>query len=144
MRPVAMPISAPKPNSPPSANWVEALCRTIAEFDLLQEPLRRGLVLGHDAIGVMRAIGLDMVDRRVETVDNADRNDRVEIFRPPILFGRRRHTRVRLTRRLVATHRAARLDQRVDQLAQQERRDRAMHEQRFGRAADPQRAASWR
>src|SRR5262249_5715495 len=31
MRPVAMPISAPKPNSPPSANWVEALCSTIAE-----------------------------------------------------------------------------------------------------------------
>src|SRR5262249_45109078 len=30
-RPVAMPISAPKPNSPPSANWVEALCNTIAE-----------------------------------------------------------------------------------------------------------------
>src|SRR5262245_10617774 len=30
-RPVAMPISAPKPNSPPSANWVEALCRKIAE-----------------------------------------------------------------------------------------------------------------
>src|SRR5580704_15301019 len=29
--PVAMPISAPKPNSPPSANCVEALCRTIAE-----------------------------------------------------------------------------------------------------------------
>src|SRR5215470_335863 len=30
-RPVAMPISAPNPNSPPSANWVEALCSTIAE-----------------------------------------------------------------------------------------------------------------
>src|SRR5262249_39157461 len=30
IRPVAMPISAPMPNSPPSANWVEALCRTMA------------------------------------------------------------------------------------------------------------------
>src|SRR5262245_9750325 len=29
-RPVAMPISPPMPNSPPSANWVEALCSTIA------------------------------------------------------------------------------------------------------------------
>jgi hypothetical protein len=28
--PVAMPISAPNPNSPPSANWVEALCSTMA------------------------------------------------------------------------------------------------------------------
>ena len=25
-----MPISPPKPNSPPSANWVEALTRTMA------------------------------------------------------------------------------------------------------------------
>src|ERR1700719_4347967 len=31
IRPVAMPISAPKPNSPPSANCVEALCITMAE-----------------------------------------------------------------------------------------------------------------
>ena len=30
MRPVAMPISAPMPNSPPSANWVEALTITMA------------------------------------------------------------------------------------------------------------------
>src|SRR5690606_30984886 len=29
--PVAMPISPPKPNSPPSANCVEALCMTMAE-----------------------------------------------------------------------------------------------------------------
>ena len=36
MRPVAMPISAPKPNSPPSANCVEALCSTIAESTSLR------------------------------------------------------------------------------------------------------------
>ena len=30
--PVAMPISAPKPNSPPSANCVEQLCMTLALF----------------------------------------------------------------------------------------------------------------
>src|SRR5690606_3697281 len=29
--PVAIPISPPNPNSPPSANWVEALWRTMAE-----------------------------------------------------------------------------------------------------------------
>ena len=137
MRPVAIPISAPNPNSPPSANWVEALCRTIAEIDLLQEPLRRGLVLGHDAVGVVGAVSLDMVDRRVETVDDADRDDRVEIFRAPVLFARRRHPRIGLTRRRIAAHGAAGLDQRVDQLPQQERGDRAMHEQGFGCAADP-------
>ena len=37
--PVAMPISAPMPNSPPSANWVEALCSTIALIDLGEEAL---------------------------------------------------------------------------------------------------------
>jgi hypothetical protein len=31
MRPAAMPLSAPKPNSPPLANGVEALCSAIAE-----------------------------------------------------------------------------------------------------------------
>src|SRR4030095_9676534 len=36
MRPVAMPISAPKPNSPPSANCVVALCSTIAESTSLR------------------------------------------------------------------------------------------------------------
>src|SRR5262245_30006626 len=35
-RPVAMPISAPNPNSPPSANCVEPLCRTIAESTSLR------------------------------------------------------------------------------------------------------------
>ena len=115
MRPVAMPISAPKPNSPPSANWVEALWMTIAEVDLLQEPLGGGLVLGDDAIGMMRAVGLDVVDRRLEAVDDAHGNDRVEIFGPPVLFARRSHSSVRLLRLLVAAHRAARLDQRLDQ-----------------------------
>jgi len=45
----AMPISAPKPNSPPSANWVEALCSTIAESTWPLRISRRGLVVGDDA-----------------------------------------------------------------------------------------------
>ena len=32
---VEIPISAPNPNSPPSANWVEAFCRIIALLILL-------------------------------------------------------------------------------------------------------------
>ena len=93
MRPVAMPISAPKPNSPPSANWVEALCSTIAESTSLQESLGRRLVLGDDAIGVMRAVGLDMVDCGLQAVDHTDGDHRVEILGAPILFARRRVTR---------------------------------------------------
>ena len=58
-----MPISPPKPNSPPSANWVEALCKTIAESTSLQKNLRRFLVVGDDRIGVVRAVAVDMGDR---------------------------------------------------------------------------------
>ena len=68
-RPVAMPISAPKPNSPPSANWVEALCSTIAESTSREEFLGRRGVVGDDGVGVVRAVALDMGDRRVDAVD---------------------------------------------------------------------------
>jgi hypothetical protein len=54
-----MPISAPKPNSPPSANCVEALCSTIAGVDLGQKALGRSRVTGDDGVRVVRAVGLD-------------------------------------------------------------------------------------
>ena len=109
---------------------------TIAEIDLAEEALRGGLVLGHDAIGVMRPVGLDVLDRRLQTVDDAQSDDRVEIFGPPIVFARRRHARVGLAGGRIAAHRAARLDQRLDQGLQHERRGGAVDEQRFGGAAD--------
>ena len=113
-------------------------------IDLLQEPLRRGLVLGHDAVGVMRAIGLDVVDRRIETVDDADSDDRVEIFGAPVLFGRRRRARVGFTRRRVAADRAAGLDQRVDQLAPAGRGRPRDAPKVFQPRHRPRCAASWR
>src|SRR6185437_4014550 len=76
-------------------------------IDLFQEALSRGSVLGHDAVGVVRAVGLDMSDRHIETVDDPDGDDRVEIFRAPVLLARRRDPLVRLARRGVAAHRAA-------------------------------------
>ena len=92
---------------------------TIAESTSLQEPLGGGHVLGDDAIGVMRAVGLDMVDRRLEAIDDAHGDDRVEIFGPPVLLRSPESTRASdLLRRLVAAHRAARLDQRPDQRAE--------------------------
>ena len=90
---------------------------TIAESTSLEEPLGGGPVLGDDAVGVMRAVGLDMVDRRREAIDDAHGDDRVEIFGPPVLLARRSDARVRLLRGLIAAHRAARLDQRSDQWA---------------------------
>src|ERR1700722_20719859 len=82
-------------------------------IDLLQEPLGHGPVLGHDAVGVMRAVGLDVVDRRIETVDDANGDDRVEIFGAPVLFARRRHPPIGLARGRIAAHGAACLDQGV-------------------------------
>ena len=43
---------------------------TMAEIDFLQEALRRRLVFGDDAIGMMRAEGFDMRDRLIETIDD--------------------------------------------------------------------------
>ena len=67
-------------------------------IDLPQETLGRRSVLGHDAVGVVGAVGLDMADRRLEAVDDADTYDRVEIFRAPVLFARRRDPRIGLAR----------------------------------------------
>ena len=78
-----------------------------------------------------------MGDRRIETVDDADGDDRVEIFRAPVLLARRRHPQIGLPRRGVAAHRAAGLDQRADQRREQERGDGTMHQQRLGGAAIP-------
>ena len=87
-RPVAMPISAPMPNSPPSANWVEALCSTMALSTRARNRSAVALVLGDDGVGVLRAVARDMVDRLIEAVDHLHRDDGVEIFGRPVLLGR--------------------------------------------------------
>src|ERR1700733_671535 len=44
-----------------------------------QKPLRRGRVVGDDAIGVLRAVVADVFDRRVHTVHHAHGDDGIEI-----------------------------------------------------------------
>src|SRR5580704_13971119 len=56
--------------------------------DFSEEGPGRRLVLGDDAIGMMRAKSLDMIDRGLEAVDDPDGDDGVEIFCPPVLYGR--------------------------------------------------------
>src|SRR5436190_10938642 len=46
-------------------------------IDLAEEFLRSAGVFGHDRIGMMRAVIVDMRDRLVETVDHSRRDDRV-------------------------------------------------------------------
>jgi len=131
---VEMPISAPMPNSPPSANWVEALTRTMA---LSTSRRNRSAVAASSvtiASGMMRAVAFDMVDRAGDAVHQPHREDRVEIFGAPILFRSPRH-------RLVERHHFG--SPRSSQPAfsdgrgcRQHRLGAAIDQQRLGRAAD--------
>ena len=69
-------------------------------------------------------------------VDDLRRDDRVEIFGAPVLFARRSDGRVGRLRRLVAAHRAARGEQRLDERGEHRRRGGAVDQQRLGGAAD--------
>ena len=51
--------------------------------------LRRALVLGHDGVGVVRAVGLDMLDRASTPSTTRHGDHRVQIFGAPVLLGRR-------------------------------------------------------
>jgi len=70
--PVAMPISAPKPNSPPSANWRRGVVQHDRGIDLVRKFLRRRLSAGDDRVGMMGAVALDVLDRRFQPpIDHA-------------------------------------------------------------------------
>src|SRR6266850_8224267 len=53
-------------------------------IDLAEEFLGGLCILGHDRIGMMRAVIVDMRDRLVEAVDDSRRDDRIFIFGVPI------------------------------------------------------------
>ena len=65
-RSVEMPISAPMPNSPPSANCVEALCSTMALSTRAGSARRWRALAVTIALGVRRAVAGDVRDRRVD------------------------------------------------------------------------------
>ena len=77
---VLMPISAPRPNSPPSLNRVLALIITAELSTAAANSPGRGQVAGHDRVGVLRAVAVDVLDRLVERVDHLDRDDRAEVL----------------------------------------------------------------
>ena len=55
--------------------------------DRAQEAFGGGLVFGDDGVGVMRAVGVDVIDRLIDRVHDFDRKDEVEVFRVPVLIG---------------------------------------------------------
>src|SRR5215213_73174 len=58
-------------------------------IDLAEKFPGRVSVLGHDRIGVARAVVLDMRDRPVDAVDDTRGDDGVEILGVPVVIGRR-------------------------------------------------------
>ena len=84
----------------------------------------------------MRAEALDMLHRAIHAIDHLGGDDRVEIFGRPVLLACRFHARVGRARRLIAAHLTAGIEQHGDERLEVGRHDRAVHEQRLGRAAD--------
>ena len=85
---VEMPISAPKPNSPPSVKRVEALTSTAAESTARDEALRVRLGVGDDRLGVRRGVAADVLDRRVERGYDGRGDLEREVLGGPVLLGR--------------------------------------------------------
>src|SRR6185436_73805 len=73
-----------------------------ARVDLAQEALRALRVLGDDRVGVLRAVGGDVLYRLLEPVHDPHGEDRVEILGVPVFLDRRLHPRHDAARRLVA------------------------------------------
>ncbi len=61
-----------------------------------------------------RAVPPDVLDRTLDAVHHPRRDDRVEIFRVPVVLGRRPDARVRLPDDLVAAHLATGSEERLD------------------------------
>ncbi|MNJ19841.1 hypothetical protein D3C77_141650 [compost metagenome] len=58
-------------------------------IDLGHELASLRLMFGHDGIGMVRAIVIDMFDGLVQAVDHANRQNRREVFSVPVRLGRR-------------------------------------------------------
>ena len=93
-------------------------------------------VFGDDRLGVLRAIGRDVTDRLFDAVDRAHRDDRVEIFGAPILFGRRFRARIVRAHARIAADFAARIREVVQDRRQMRADDACIDQHRLGRAAN--------
>src|SRR3954470_18542278 len=57
--------------------------------DLVQETFSGGWIVRDDGVGVVRTVGLDMVDGGVEPVHDAGCDDSIVIFGPPVVLAGR-------------------------------------------------------
>ena len=92
---VELPISAPIPNSPPSVNRVEALTYTQAASTPSWKARAERVSRGHDRLRMAAAVRIDVSDRLLGRIDDADRKLEREVLGVPVLVGRRVDRRVR-------------------------------------------------
>ena len=136
---VELPISAPIPNSPPSVNRVEALTYTQAASTPSWKARADRVSRGDDRLGMAAAVSVDVSDRLLGRVDDADRELEREVLGVPVLIARGvdRHVAGRGPSALVAVQRRRRPRCRASKVPGQERgRHVGVHEQRLGRVAD--------
>ena len=79
-----MPISAPRPSSPPSLKRVLALTMTAELSTSATNRRAAARSRGEDGLGVARAVPGDVGDGRVDRVDDGDGEDLVEVFGVPV------------------------------------------------------------
>ena len=131
-----MPISAPKPNSPPSQNWVEAFHIATALSMPARKRSRRRRVLGDDGVGVLAAVRGDM--REAASTPSTTAIDSTasshSVSKSAALAAGRSGTMARAAR--IGAEVAAERTQIGDQHRQQRGRDRGVDQQRLGGAAD--------
>ncbi len=100
-----------------------------------EEALGSGAVLGHDALGVMRAVLLDVRDRFFDAIDGFHSDNGVEIFRRPVFFRRSFGRGEDGAHRVVTTDFTASFGQSRKHVLANGRQYRAVDQQRLGRAA---------
>src|ERR1700730_13192955 len=103
----------------PEFTAVGELRGRIVQHDGAVDPRENALggfrVAGHDAVGVRRAILVNVSDGRVHSVDHPDRDDGVEILRVPILLAGGYDALVDPRTWIVAAHFPTRVEQQPPQ-----------------------------
>ena len=147
---VEMPISAPRPNCPPSVNAVEAFAYTASRIDAREERLdgrgaRRVGRVGHDGLGMLRTVAVHVVHGLVHAGNAAHGQLGRQVLGRPVVLGRRLGLDAALRRHgagaLVGVQGHAPLAQVGEHRRQELLGRRLVHEQRLGRVAHPVAAA---
>ena len=103
-----------------------------------------GAIVGDDRLGVSGAVAVDVLDRVLEGVDDAHREDQREELLGPVGLGRRRDDGSIARTRSSPRSSTPRSRSAASAPRQERGGDVGVHEQRLGRVADARGAGPWR